>query len=351
MTASSGGYLLTSNVGAVGQVLISQGTGAAPIWSNAPVGTITRVYTVGIDYPTIQGCINLCTSPSDTNAYIIRIPPGQYTENLTLVGSVQLQGMTNPGDTATVKITGNHNFNGTNVNPVVNRVTIANIIFANTSATAPTFDLTATVASQINIFGCFLQNVNTATTAQILKIGSLVACYLTNVVSRMAPTAGQGGTHVVNNGGSLYCVGGVDVSGGTRVLDVTAASYSQITNSQLVCTSASGGEVIRVAYNGSVGPPLSIGIVGLSNSTVVNNAATGNGVNLAGTYATLYAAFTTFDVQNSATTYVITGVATTSFINTTNNYSNSAAATRNVKIKSTVTPYAYTTTLSTSPPA
>jgi hypothetical protein len=249
--------------------------------------------------------------------------------------------MTNPGDTATVSITGNHTFSGTNLNAVNNRITIANIIFVNSSATVPTFTLTATVASQINIFGCFLQNNNAATTAQIIRVGSLVNCYLTNVVSRMSSVAGSGGTHFVNAGGNLYCWSGVDVDGGTRVLDATAVSYSQLTNSQLVCTSASGGEVIRVVAGA---------VVGAGYCSITNNATTGNGVNLLGLNSALYAAWCTFNILNSATTYVITGGAGSVYLYSANHYANvPALLTRNVKIKNTVTAVAYTTTLTSSP--
>lgn len=337
------GYpLCSNNPGTTGQVLTSNGSSSPATWQNPSGGT--RVYTVGIDNPTIQGCINLCTSPSSTNAYIIRIPPGQYTENLTLVGSVQLQGMTNPNDTTTVRIIGTHTLNGAAVNPLDNRVTIANIIFVNnTNAVTPNFAFTASTATQVNFFGCFLQNTNTATTAKILDIGSSVSCYLTNVVSRMSSVAGSGGTHFTVTG-ALYSGSGVDVDGGTRCIDVLTGGYAQMNGGQFYCSSGVGGEALRVA----AGATIAAGYCAFKNSASAANNA--HGVNLLGVNAVMYATWVTFDVLNGASGYVVNGPANSVYVSTACQYSNiPGLLTRNVKIKNTVTAAAFTTTLTSSP--
>lgn len=340
--SNSKGYALTTGTGTAGQFLQSNGDGSSS-WVAAP-GTIARVYTVGIDNPTIQGCINLCTLPSSTNAYVIQIPPGSYTENLTLAGSVQLQGMTNPGDTTTVQITGTHTLNGAAVNPLDNRVTIANIIFANnTNAVTPTFAFTASTATQVNFFGCFLQNTNAATTSSILNIGSLVNCYLTSVVSRMSSIAGSGGTHFTVTG-ALYSGSGVDVDGGTRCVDVLTGGYAQMNGGQFYCSSGVGGEALRVA----AGAIIAAGYCAIKNSASAANNA--HGVNLLGLNAVMYATWVTFDVLNGASGYVVTGPAGSVYVSTACQYSNiPGLLTRNVKIKNTVTAASFTTTLTSSP--
>lgn len=305
----------------------AQGSGAS---------SIARVFTVGKDAVTIQGCIDLCTNPSLSNAYVILVPPGTYTENLTLKKQCHLQGLCNPNDTSTVKITGNHTYAGTDANAVNNRITFANIVWINNSATLATFALTATVATQINMSGCYFQNSSANTTAKIFDIGTNVRLYLNTCVSRMAGS-GTGGTHFVVSGGTLYCTHGVDVDGGTRILDMTTAGYAQLTSSVFACN---GTDAIRVVANG---------IVAAGYSSFTNGAATGNGVNLLGAGASMLAGWCAFDVQNSASTYVVTGVAGSSFAQANNNFGNIAGVlTRNVKIKNTVTLLNYTTSLTPS---
>jgi hypothetical protein len=64
----------------------------------APPAISARVKTVGLDAPTIQGCIDLCVNPSLDNMYVVRIPfrdsaGNAYVENLSLPGCVELRGM------------------------------------------------------------------------------------------------------------------------------------------------------------------------------------------------------------------------------------------------------------------
>ena len=67
----------------------------------APPPISARVKTVGLDAPSIQGCINLCVNPSLDNVYVVRIPfrmqpSDAYYEDLVLPGCVELRGMGAP---------------------------------------------------------------------------------------------------------------------------------------------------------------------------------------------------------------------------------------------------------------
>lgn len=291
-----------------------------------------RVLTVGQDASTIAGCIALCTSPTITNSYIIRIPPGSYTENLTIPGAVHLQGMTNPMDNTSTKITGTHTINGTAVNSLNNRITISNIFFFVNNATTPIFNISGTTDTEVQIQGCYLQNANTATTSQIFNVGTNGRLYLGLSRSLLAGS-GTGGCHFNMTGGSLYTYSYVQVDGGTKLLDMSIAGYAQLVNT---FTTVNGADSVRIVANGQVF---------CGYSSFQNDNANGNGVNLLGAGATFAANNCTFNIQNG-TGYVVTGVSGSYYLQLSNNYSHIAGVlTRNVKIKNTVTMLTYASAL------
>ena len=295
-----------------------------------------RVLTVGQDAATIAGCIALCTSPTITNSYIVRIPPGVYTESLTIPGSVHLQGMTNSMENTSTTVTGQHTIYGTNVNTLNNRVTISNLLFTSTHATTPMFTISGTTAQEVNINGCYLQNINAATTAQLLNVGANATLYIGNSRTAMG-LSGAGGTHITITGGNVYTYSYYTANAGTRFLEISTAGYAQLINAQVT---VNGTDLMRVAANG---------LVVCGYSIFNNEAAIGNGCNLLGAGATLTAFGCTFNIQNNAASYVVTGVSGTAYFQTANNYTNApGVVTRNVKIKNTVSLLAYTAALTPS---
>jgi len=248
------------------------------IWSNLPTSTASlislRIVTVGIDAPTINGCIALCTAPSNSNTWIVRIPPGVYTENLNLTGSIELQGMSNPNDSITVQIIGQHTCTGSNANPLSNRISISNILFTNSDNIVPTFALTATTAMEITINGCFLQHLSTALTAVTLSVGNLVTVFINDCKLRM-PNGGVGGCHAVlaQTGASLYSQFGLDVNGGTQFLKADTGGYAQLTGAGVI---VNGNKIISLG-DGSSGATLSA-----NGCTFQNLATVCSGVILSG---------------------------------------------------------------------
>jgi hypothetical protein len=332
--------LLPTQTSNANKFLKTDGTTAS--WSQIP--SASRVLTVGIDAPSIQDCINLASDASATTAYIVQIPPGRYTENLTLKGGVMVRGMGNPGDTVSVVITGYHTLNGTAVNALNNRVTIANILFVSDNSLNPVFAISGTTATQFNIQGCYIQNTTANTSAFSFSVGTNASVYLDNCIVQMA--ASSGGTQFNMSGGSLY-LRTVRSNGGSKIINMTSAAYAEIAYCVLSCAGTT--EAITVYGNGALGAyPLS-GLISADWSSFQNTASNGNGINLSASGATVWAFSCTFDVLSGASNYVVTGVAGSEFAQLNNNYGNIAGIlTRNVKIKNTVSLLTYTGSLTSS---
>ena len=309
-------------------------------WATISASKGTRIFTVGIDANTIAGCIALCTSPSATNNYIIEIPPGSYTEDLTIPGNVHLKGMASPGDTLSVKIIGQHTVTGTSNNALNNRVVIANILFTSSHATTPILTVSGTLATtQVQISGSFFTQTATQSTSKTISIGAFGSVYLNATLIRNAG-AGAGGTAIVMSaaGAQLYSQFGLDIDGGSCALDMQAAGYAQIIGGII---GTQGSQVIKIAASGSVG---------IASTSITNNATVGHGVNMVGAGASFLAAHSTFNVLNDASTYAVTGVAGTYYAFFSINYGNLAAlgVVRNTKIGASVTQTRYSGSLASA---
>ena len=301
----------------------------------AAIPKAAKVFTVGVDANTIAGCIALCTSPTATNNYIVEIPPGSYTEDLTIPGNVHLKGLANPSDSLSCKITGQHTITGASNNGLNNRVSIANILFVSAHATTPLLTISGTLAdTEVQASGCFFQNSNTASTAKIISLGLYGKMYANNVKSRMAGS-GNGGTHfTIGAGGALYTQYGLDVDGGTCAIDMTGQGYAQLVYSILACQ---GANTVKIAANG---------LVLMQNASITNNAAIGNGVNMLGANASFFATQSVFNILDNAASFVVTGVAGSFYGYFSNSYSHIAGVVvRNVKIGTNVTQLRYTGSL------
>lgn len=303
----------------------------------AAIPKAAKVFTVGVDANTIAGCIALCTSPTATNNYVIEVPPGTYTENLTIPGNVHLKGLANPSDSLCVKVVGQHTITGASINALNNRVSIANILFTSSDATTATFAISGAADTEVQMTGCYVENVATASTAKNISLGAFGKLYANNIKSRMA-ASGNGGTHfTIATGGQLYTQYGLDVSGGTCAIDMTGQGYAQIVYGILSCQGAS---TIKIAANGQVL---------MQASSVTNNAAIGNGINLLGANANCFATHCVFNVLDNAASFVVTGVAGSFFGMFANSYSHIAGVvTRNVKIGTNVTQLRYSGSLAAS---
>lgn len=332
--------LLPSQVANENKFLKTDGTNVS--WASVTTSP-ARVLTVGIDAITIQGCINLATDATSVTPYIVQIPPGRYTENLTLKGSVMIQGMGNQEDTTSVAITGYHTLSGTAANALNNRVSIANILFVSDGSLNPVFAVSGTTATQFNIQGCYIQNTTANTAAVTFQIGVNASLYLDNSTVQMAT---NGGTQFNMGGGSIY-LRNVRSGGGTKIINMSAAAYAEITYSRLSCTGTS--EAISIYGNGALGAfPLS-GLVSAGWTSFQNTATNGNGVNLIASGASMLAYSCSFDVLSGVSNYVITGVSGTSFVQLNNNYANiPGILSRNVKIKNTVTLLTYSSALTST---
>jgi hypothetical protein len=303
----------------------------------AAIPKAAKVFTVGVDANSIASCIALCTSPTATNNYVIEVPPGTYTENLTIPGNVHIKGLANPSDSLCVKIVGQHTITGASNNALNNRVSIANILFSSTHATTATFAISGSADTEVQMSGCYVENTATASTAKNISLGAFGKIYANNVKSRMA-SSGNGGTHfTIAAGGQLYTQYGLDVDGGSCAIDMTGQGYAQIVYAILSCQGAS---TIKIAANGSVL---------MQASSVTNNAAIGNGVNLLGAGANCFATHCVFNVLDNAASYVVTGVAGSFYGMFANSYSHIAGVvTRNVKIGASLTQLRYSNSLAAS---
>jgi predicted nucleic acid-binding Zn-ribbon protein len=295
----------------------------------------SKVFVVGIDASTIAGCIALCSSPSLSNNYIIEIPPGSYTENLTIPGNVHLKALSSPNDTLSVKITGEHTITGSSANALNNRVVISNIQFASSHSTSAILSVSGTsAATQVQITGCYFGQTASASTAKGISIGNYGAVYLHATTIRL-PSGGSGGTQIVMAAGSsLYSQYGLDADGGTCAIDMQGAAYAQLLGALI---STQGTQAVKIAASGSV-------MIG--HTTIGNAAAVGHGVNMVGSGAGFVASHSVFNVLNDATSYAVNGVAGSVYGFFAMNYGNlPGVATRNVKISSNVTQIRYSGSL------
>lgn len=294
-----------------------------------------RVFTVGIDANTIADCIALCSSPSASNGYVIEIPPGTYTENLTIPGNVHLKGLTNPGENLSVKIVGQHTITGASANALNNRVSVSNALFTSSHATTANFTISGSAATEVQMVGCYIESTASASTAKLFSLGANSRFYINNCRTYM-PSGGSGGTHFVVSGGTLYSNYGLISDGGTCVLDMTVAGYAQLQYAQLACQGASA---MKIVANG---------LVILANSSLSNAASNGHGVNMLGASASIFATHSVFNIQENAASYVVTGVVGSVYGFFANNYSNIAGATRNIKIGPNVTQLRYSGSLASA---
>lgn len=328
---ATGKALLAAADAATAKVALSLATvatsGSYDDLTNKPTGggvTFAKTKIVGVDGNTIQACINSVTSASGQNQTQILIPPGIYTENLTLKLGVSLAATgQNNGQASTVRIVGQHTLTGGAV-AGDNIIQFAGLRFDNTHATTPTFTFSAQsgVPLLVHFDSCMVGSSNAATTSVGMLIGTDVSVRCNDVKSLANATAGSGGTHFDINGGTLY---GTNLSTeyGTRAIlmrgtPTALKPYCELKHSDLRTT---GANVVEIQSTTAL---FTAGWTGFENTN-----ATGNGITLAGvtTVGAVAGVFNSvFTITAGASNYVVTGDAGSVYYSLGNSYSNATYA-------------------------
>lgn len=325
--------LLPTQAANNGKFLYTDGSTAS--W--AKTLTFAQTKTVGVDAATIQGCIDLVSGATGLNQTQILIPPGVYTENLTLKPCVSLASTGgNNGQGSVVRIVGVHTATGSaTAGDSVLEINGIRFENATTSATI-TFSANGTVPFLVHMQDCMVGNSNVSTAVSGVVINSDVAVRAVNVRSIANATAGSGGTHWDLNGGSLYSQG-CSTEYGTCALLMRGTNGASKPYAEL-----------RYSYfniNGS-------NVVNITSATALltagwcsfeNRATTGNGITIAagsvvGVFNSAYV------ITAGASNYVVTGAAGCAYFSTGNSYSNSSVVPYETKIGPSVAQYSYTST-------
>jgi hypothetical protein len=294
-----------------------------------------RTKTVGVDAATVQGCIDLVTDAAAQNQAQVLVPPGVYTESLTLKPcvSVVASGQNN-GQISTVRIVGNATFTG-GATAGDNTLQLIGLTLQTDHATLPALTVTATggVSTLLHMQDCMVTFSNAATTAKGVEIGSNCAARLINVRTQGSFTAGQGGTHIDVNGGIFY---GENYTAeyGTRAMLLRGTNgalkpYGELKWSNI---SVQGSNAIEITSNTAL---LTMGWVNVNNLST-----TGNGITIAAG-SVVGATQCVFAVQAGASNYVVTGAAGSYYYSLGNSYSNATGAPYETKIGASVTQFQY----------
>lgn len=318
-----------------------------PVLTVNQIGQITSVTTqanpnpvrtkvVGIDASTIQGCIDLLSDATYANPGQVLIPPGVYTENLTLRPSLLIAGIgQNNGLSGLVRVNGNHTYTGTSVSSD-NQITISALMLSNTSAANPTlsFSTPSGVAALVNVKDCYIRNLTPNSTASVVTyVGPDVILRTFGVASECYSVAPLSGTHFDVNGGSLYAQNTSTEFGSCAILmrgtNGAYKPYAELLNCKLVCN---GANVVNITSTTAL---LTAGWSAFSNL-----AATGNGFYVAaGSVVGAYGC--NFAIQSGASNYVITGAVGSVCYQLNNGYSNATGAVYETKVDPLVAQFLY----------
>lgn len=325
--------LLPSQSSNNGKFLTTDGTNTS--WAKTLAFAQTK--TVGVDATTIQGCIDLVSGATASNQTQILIPPGAYTENLTLKPCVSLASTGgNNGQGSVVRVNGVHTATGA-ATAGDSILEINGIRFENTT-TSPTITFNANGTTQFLVIleDCMVGNSNASTAVSGVVINANVVVRAVNVRSLANSSAGQGGTHWDLNGGSLYA-NGCSTEYGTCALLMRGTNganypYAELKGSYL---KANGANTVSITSTTAL---LTAGWCSFENQ-----AATANGINIAaGSVVGVYNS--AFVITAGASNYVVNGAAGSLYFSTGNSYSNSSLIAYETKIGASVAQYAYTST-------
>jgi len=198
---------------------------AAIAWSKIqPSYFGAQVKIVGRDAATIQGCIDLCTSPSALNAYSVVIPPADYVEDLTLKGSVALVVLASPLNGASTTIKGVHTYAPETANSTNNRIGFQNITFLSSgTATDSVVCVSAhKYISQLRFSGCTFSGTKSDTYSH-LRTDDNVSVYLDNCRFESS-VGGSAAAGVTQGNGPLYLSNNTTFNVSGRALDVPTST-------------------------------------------------------------------------------------------------------------------------------
>lgn len=339
---------VVSSTGKVGIGVTPDATAALAVDSNGisfPNGIQDRAMdfgantrTVGVDGATIQACINSITTASSTNQFQILIPPGTYTENLTLKPCVSLAGTgANNGQTPISRIVGQHTFTGT-ATAADNIIQLSSLRFDNSSA-SNTFVLNASgsVPVLVQFDSCTIFTSNASTSTYGVVVNANVVVQANDVKSLCNATAGSGGTHFALSGGSLYATN-LSTEFGTCAILMTGTNgankpYCELKNCDI---RAVGANLVNITSNTAL---FTAGWCSFSNS-----ATSAKGFNIAaGSVVGVYNS--SYTVTAGASNYLVDGAVGSYYFSALNNHSNSSLVPYETKIGASVAQVPYTTNM------
>lgn len=197
---------LLSNADVAADAAIAQSKIAGLVAAlDGKAGKPNRVKVVGVDASTIQGCIDSITTATYNAQWWVLIPPGEYTESLTLKPCVNLASIAqNNAASRAVRVKGVHTYAGSAV-AENNYLQLSGISFDGNTTGQPALSLTSTGGnnSLVQLYSCHISQTGTATTEVVVRVGAKVYVTAFNCTTNANSAAGQGGTHWDVNNGSL----------------------------------------------------------------------------------------------------------------------------------------------------
>ena len=327
--------LLPSQTGNSGKILSTDGTNTS--WATAFKFSNTKV--VGVDAATIQGCIDLVSSPTALTQVQVLIPPGVYNENLTLKPCVSLASTgLNNGQSSIVRIVGTHTLTG-GTSAGDNIIQLNGLRMDYQASTSPTLTISATGTTPllVHMQDCMIGNSNASTSSVGVLVNQYCSLKCNNVKSLANSTSGSGGTHIEVNAGTFY---GDQFSTeyGTLALRLSGTGgalkpYAELKQCSLSCT---GSNVVDITSTTAL---FSAGWTGFTN-----NATTGNGINIAA--GSVIGVFNSvFVITAGASNYVVTGGAGGVYYSLNNSYSNATGVPYETKVNATISQFLYSSSI------
>jgi len=337
MNASiSGGSVYKGNFGISGQLLVSTGSDAPPVWSTASsaVGLISAANTFwvaenGLDvsgggqcyapFKTIQFAINQCTAGAQDNGQTIWVMAGLYVENLTIANkNINIRGSGDANHTYNTTIRGNMTITSSNSARSYRTISFQDIQIQNytaTTGTAITLSTTGTGKGKLVLNGCYVIGASTGVSlldATATNCDWIVACDATRFYTSFAYSA-----PLINIGGNQgtacimtlnQCLVEYESPAGSTNSIIKVNSYSGLTTTYSTITQPLNGSLNNSALTNGL-----VWVANLPNSGVV--ASSTNGVSIgttllfSGTQATLGVAGTTamFIERGCPSVYLIGG--------------------------------------------
>ena len=327
--------LLPSQTGNIGKILSTDGTNTS--WATAFKFSNTKV--VGVDAATIQGCIDLVSSPTALTQVQVLIPPGVYNENLTLKPCVSLASTgLNNGQSSIVRIVGTHTLTG-GTSAGDNIIQLNGLRMDYQASTSPTLTISATGTTPllVHMQDCMIGNSNASTSSVGVLVNQYCSLKCNNVKSLANPTSGSGGTHIEVNAGTFY---GDQFSTeyGTLALRLSGTGgafkpYVELKQCSLSCT---GSNVVDITSTTA--------LFSAGWTSFANTATTGNGINIAA--SSVIGVFNSvFVITAGASNYVVTGAVGGVYYSLNNSYSNATGVPYETKVNANISQFLYSSSI------